>query len=111
MSSRAIYLGLSIIGLVVPYTAFVPFLLERGLNASLILHQLFANRISTFFGLDVILSALVVVVLVSEHRQAIGRFRWLPLIGTFAVGVSFGLPLALYLMRRPGRLANAQGGS
>lgn len=55
---QIIYLILCILGIVLPYSQFVPFLLEQGLNLNLFFEQLFVNRISTFFGMDVIVSSL-----------------------------------------------------
>ena len=60
--------------------------------------QLFATRISTFFALDVIVSA---VVLLRFMRAESSRLRinhaWLTIPATLLVGVSLGLPLSLYL--------------
>jgi len=60
--------------------------------------QLFANRISGFFGLDVLVSSLVLVTFMRvEGRLARVRFRWMPIVGLCVVGVSLALPLFLYL--------------
>lgn len=60
--------------------------------------QLFANRVGGFFGLDVLVSAVVLFRFVSLEgkRLQMGRL-WLPVTATLAVGVSLGLPLFLYL--------------
>ena len=50
-----LYLVLCILGTLLPYSQFLPFLREHGLDVSLLIKDLFANRISSFFGLDVIL--------------------------------------------------------
>ena len=71
--------------------------MENGLNTSLLLNQLFANRISAFFATDVIVSAVVVFVLVMFERSRLGNKWWLPVLAVLTVGVSLGLPLALYL--------------
>jgi hypothetical protein len=46
------YLVRCILGAVLPYSQFVPWLGEHGVNGRLV-QQLFATRISTFFALDV----------------------------------------------------------
>ena len=52
---------------------------------------------SSFFGLDVVLAGLgVVVFIVAESRRLRLQHRWLPIAGTCLIGVSFGLPLFLY---------------
>jgi Protein of unknown function DUF2834 len=95
MKTRHWYLLLCVVGLVVPYCQFVPWLIAHGgLNMPLFLRDLFANRVSSFFAMDVLVSAVVLIVFVSIEGRRVGvRFRWLPIIGVLFVGVSFGLPL------------------
>ena len=48
--------------------------------------------------MDVIVSSVVLWVLVAvEGRRAGVRHLWAPIVANFAVGVSLGLPLFLYL--------------
>jgi hypothetical protein len=71
----------------------------HGLNVPLLIEQLFANRISAFFGLDVIVSSLVFLVFVQTEAVRVGNIRriWLPVIALLVAGVSLALPLFLYL--------------
>jgi hypothetical protein len=98
MRPRHWYLGLCVLGTVLPYSQFLPFLREHGLDVPLFLEQLFANRISSFFAMDVIVSSLALwlFVLVDGHRHRT-RHRWAPVAANLVVGVSLGLPLFLYL--------------
>ena len=97
MSRKNIYLFLCGLGVVLPYSQFVPWVMENGLHAGLLFRQLFANRAGGFFGMDVLVSSVVLVVFMRMERQEMAiRFRWLPIVGLCAVGVSFGLPLFLY---------------
>jgi hypothetical protein len=98
MKPKSVYLGLCFVGFVVPYWQFVPWVSTHGLNLALFVRELFANRISAFFGMDVLVSALVLVVFmrIESRRRSIPR-RWLPIIGLLLVGVSLALPLFLYL--------------
>jgi hypothetical protein len=75
----------------------VPWLSEHGLDIPLFFNQLFANRISAFFGTDVFASAAVVFVFVAFERASLGSKWWLPVVTVLVVGVSLGLPLLLYL--------------
>src|SRR5882724_7104520 len=60
--------------------------------------ELFANRISAFFAMDVIVSAIVLIWFIqSEGKRLRVRLLWLPTVGTLIVGVSFGFPLFLFL--------------
>ena len=98
MKLRHFYLVCCVIGLILPYSQLLPWLLEHGLNITLFFRELFANRISAFFAMDVMVSAIVLIWFIqSEGERLRVRFLWLPAIGTLAVGVSFGLPLFLFL--------------
>lgn len=98
-----VYWTLAAIGALVPLAAFVPWLEVNGLDPALFLSNLFANRVSAFFGLDVIVSAVVLFVAVAaEGKRARLRHRWAPVLATCLVGVSCGLPLFLALRERAG---------
>jgi Protein of unknown function DUF2834 len=98
MKARHFYLVCCVLGLVLPYSQFVPWLLEHGLNVTLFFRELFANRISAFFVMDVIVSSIVLIWFIqTEGKRLRVRLLWLPTIGTLIVGVSFGLPLFLFL--------------
>jgi hypothetical protein len=101
MKPKTVYLLLCIVGTVVPYWFFVRWLAENGRNATLFVHQLFANGISTFFALDVLISALVLLrfIALEGDRLRLKR-RWLVSLSVILVGVSLGLPLFLYLRER-----------
>jgi hypothetical protein len=103
---KNLYLGLCLLGIVLPYSQLIPFLREHGLDIRLLFEQMFANRIAGFFAMDVIVSSIVLWVLVfSEGRRKGVRHLWAPIVASLAVGVSLGLPLFLYL--RETRLEDA----
>ena len=107
MKPKTLYLALCVAGTILPYSQFIPFLQQHGLDLKLFLDQLFANRVSAFFGMDVIVSSLVLWTLVIiEGRRAGVPHRWAPVVANLAVGVSLGLPLFLYL--REARLEGAR---
>ena len=95
---RHLYLVLCVLGTLLPYSQFVPWVAENGFDFPLFFQQLFANRIGGFFGLDVIVCALVLWVFVFAEGKRLGMHRlWLPVVASLAVGVSLGLPLFLYM--------------
>jgi hypothetical protein len=98
MKPKTIYLALCVIGTILPYWQFLPWLLQHGLNLPLFFRELFANRIGAFFGLDVIVSAIVLIrfARLESSRLELQRW-WLAVIAVLSVGVSLGLPLFLYL--------------
>ncbi|PZU09715.1 DUF2834 domain-containing protein [Sphingomonas sp.] len=93
-----IYWLLALIGTVVPLAAFVPWVAAHGLDVPLLFSDLFANRVSAFFGLDVIVSAVVLILFVAMEGRRIGAWAVaLPILATCLIGVSCGLPLFLAL--------------
>jgi len=101
MKPKTFYLALCVAGTVLPYSQFVPFLLAHGPDLGLIVDQLFVNRIAASFGLDVLVSSLVLWTLVAvEGRRAEVPHLWAPIAANLAVGISLGLPLFLYLRER-----------
>jgi hypothetical protein len=99
MKPKTIYLVLCFVGAILPYWQFVPWVLQHhGINLSLFVRELFANRISAFFGMDVLVSAVVLIAFmrVESGRLKIRR-RWLPVLAMLTVGVSLALPMFLYM--------------
>lgn len=101
MRLRTLYLALAVVGTVLPYSAFLPFLQEHGLDVGLFVDQLFANRISAFFGWDVIVSSVVLwLFVITDGRRLSMKRLWIPIVGNLMVGVSLGLPLFLYMREK-----------
>jgi hypothetical protein len=95
---RWAYLLLCLLGTLLPYSQLVPWLLVHGFDPSLFFRELFANGISSFFGMDVFVSTLVLwAFVVLEGRRLGVRHLWAPILASLTVGVSLGLPLFLYL--------------
>jgi hypothetical protein len=70
----------------------------NGLDLSLLFSQLFANNISAFFGVDVIVTSLVLWVFVYAEGRRLGmKHLWVYVVANLAVGVSLALPLFLYV--------------
>ena len=95
---KIIYLVLCILGVALPYSQFLPWVLDHhGVNLRLFFHELFANRIGGFFGMDVFVSAVALIGFIrSEGARLKMRALWVPIVGVLLIGVSLGLPLFLY---------------
>ena len=94
---KPLYLVLALAGFVLPYYFFIRFLSAHGLNLSLLVQQLFGTPISTFFAVDLLITAVVFwVFLYQEARRLQMRRWWMYVIATLLVGPSFALPLFLY---------------
>ena len=103
MKPKTIYLVLCFLGVALPYWQFIPWVAANGLDMSLFFRQLFANRVGAFFGMDVLVSAVVLMVFARAEGRRLklgAHARWLTLAATLTVGVSLGLPLFLYLRER-----------
>jgi hypothetical protein len=75
--------------------------MANGLDLPLFFRQLFQNNISAFFGVDVIVSALVLWLFVfSEGPRRGMKNLWVYVLCTLLVGVSLGLPLFLFFRER-----------
>ncbi len=98
MKPKNLYLALCALGIVLPYWQFIPWAASHGLNLDLMIRELFANSISAFFGVDVLVSSLVLLVCIGvEASRSRIAGCWLPVLALVSVGVSLALPLFLYL--------------
>jgi uncharacterized protein DUF2834 len=101
MSRKSIYLALALIGLLAPYCFLFKFLAADGFNLQLLSQQLFANNISTFFAVDLIISTLIFwIYMIAEANTLQMKNWWLYILASLTVGLSFALPLFLYFRER-----------
>ena len=95
---KAVYLILCILGTIIPYAFFVPFLAENGLDLSLFAKEMFATQVASFFSADVLAASLALWAFIFfELRKRPVKNWWLAIIGNLMVGVSLALPLFLLL--------------
>ena len=95
---KLFYLAMTVLGLLLPFSQFVPWLFEFGLDIPLLLSEASATAISAFAWLDVVVTAVVVIgFIIGDCLRRSVSVLWLPILGTLLVGPSFGLPLYLYL--------------
>ena len=95
---KLFYLAMTVLGLLLPFSQFVPWLFEFGLDFPLLLSEASATPISAFAWLDVLVTAMVVIgFIIGDSLRRSLSVPWLPILGTLLVGPSFGLPLYLYL--------------
>ena len=101
-----LYLALAVIGALLPLGHLAPFLSAHGFDMPLFFRQLFETNVSAFFGLDVIISSVVLWVFVfSEGRRQRMKNLWVYVLCNLAVGVCFALPLFLFFRERRLRIA------
>jgi len=92
-------------GTFLPYAFFGPLVLENGPNLSLFLSQLFQNRISAFFGMDLLVSAVALW----EGRRLGMRNLWIYILCALLVGVSLALLLFLYFRHLKVNVSEGRG--
>lgn len=97
MKLKHVYLSLMVLGSLIPLYYLAQFVMDYGLDIKLLIEQLFVNDISSFFGLDVIISALVTVVFVIFESKRLKIKNGIYSLFGMLIGVSFCLPLFLYI--------------
>ena len=98
---KILYLLAAILGAVLPLSQLMPFLATHGLDLKLLFAMLFSNSVSGFFGMDVIVSSVVLWLFVFSEGRRLGMRRlWLYVLCNLAVGVSLALPLFLLFRER-----------
>jgi hypothetical protein len=72
--------------------------MESDFSFQFMIDQLFINRVSTLFALDLFITAIVFVIFAFHEGFKLRiKFIWLCFILTIIVGASLGFPLFLYL--------------
>lgn len=98
MRTRTIYALLTIIGIVLPFSQFIPWLLKYGLNLSLFFQSIIQSPLATFAWLDVSVTVAVIVFLVIHDGKNLKMTKlWIPVTASLIGGASVGLPLFLYM--------------
>lgn len=101
---QALYLLLLILGTALPFAQFLPWLRRHGLDLARFREELFANRISGFFGWDVLVAVPTLIVLILADRELRPAQRAIAVAGSL-LGTSVGLPLYLFLREGHRRVA------
>ena len=96
---KKVYLILCILGTLLPFCFFIPWLIENGVDLSQLVVDVSSSKLSLFAWADVLISAIALIcfIRVDGRRQKMDKL-WAPVLATCFVGVSLGLPLFL-LMR------------
>jgi len=96
-----IYLLLCVIGTILPYSQFIPFFAENGLDLIMFTGMVFANYASSGVAFDALITGLVVILFILvEGKKMKMKNLWIPILAIFAVGMSLGLPLFLYMREK-----------
>lgn len=103
LSVKSLYLLLTIVGAIAPWSVLLTFFLQNGLALDLFFQNVFANHVASALAIDLLICADVFFFFsfIELKRLGLSR-RWLfvYLVVTFGIGVSCALPLFLYWRER-----------
>lgn len=100
-----LWILLSILGFVVPYSQVVPWVMDNGVDLPRFFTEALVNRPAATHVVDLFLSAAIFFVFAfRDPRRPRGLVMAALLAGTLAVGLCFGMPLYFYF-RRPEQTA------
>jgi Terpene cyclase DEP1 len=105
MRLRHVYLLLFVIGTLLPLALFWPWFEANSLNLRLFFSELFSTSIGAFFGADVMISAVVLLIFAAAESRRVKMDNQVIVVGfvviaTMCAGVSSGFPLFLFLRQR-----------
>ena len=101
-SLRLAYLALAIWGAIHPMAWFVKHMRDTGTGLAGLIDAWYVNASTTGLTWDLTIAAITLTIWIIAETTV--RKNWLALIAipaTFAIGVSCGLPLYLFLRTRP----------
>lgn len=99
METKHIYLGLCVLGFILPVSQLALFVAETGgFDFSIFLGQVFASSGSSMIAADLFVTAIASLALIVVEGRRLGMEKILvPIACVFLVGMSLGLPLFLYM--------------
>lgn len=106
---QGVFLIIAVLGIIAPYSQ-MPAMLADG-EYSLIEHfsAVYASPETAFFGWDLAVTGIAFLAfLIIEIRKRKIPYWWIALLGTFMVGISFGLPFFLFLRSRAAESPSSQ---
>lgn len=94
MNGPRFYLILALMGLLLPWSQFVPFFLREGIDVPLFVSQLFVNQPASGFTLDFLWATLVFGIWsFYDSRQNNVPHWWAVLLAGACLGLSAAMPL------------------
>lgn len=95
---RKIYVILTLVGIVLPFSQLIRWLIEYGINIELFIKQILENPVAAFAWLDVVVTVIIITfMIINEGKKLKMTSLWIPIAASFIGGASVGLPLFLYM--------------
>lgn len=99
---RLVYLALVIVGAILPWSHFYAWFDANGWSLGAMIDAWYVNDATTALVYDLTIAAVALTIWAIVETVRGNRWFLLVIPATFGIGVSCGLPLALYLKARPG---------
>ncbi len=94
---KKLYLVLAIIGAIVPYIFFIPFIQAEGFNIPAFISALFVNGAAGGISADLFLASFIFwIFMFQQDRKASGPKPYLFIVLNLAIGLSCALPAYLF---------------
>ena len=94
---KNVYLVLAIVGAIIPYLFFTPFILENGLDIMTFTEALFVNGAAGGFSADLLFTSFVFwLFMIMQFRREKGPKPWLFIALNLLIGLSCAFPAYLY---------------
>lgn len=98
MKLSNVYLLLALLGGVVPFIFFLQFFAESGIDLTAFIVGVTANGAAAGFSADLIIASVTFWIAIWElHRSDNGPAPWAFIILNIFIGLSFALPLYIFL--------------
>ena len=95
---KYLYLFLALLGIILPYSQFVPWTMVNGMDLVKMGQAMFVNQIAAGIALDALLAAVVLIIyILVQQKKNPFKYFWVPIIGSFVFGLAFAFPFYLYL--------------
>lgn len=95
---KCLYLFLAFLGIILPYSQFIPWTMDNGMDLVKMGQAMFVNQIAAGITLDALLTAVVLIIyiLIQQKKNHL-KYFWVPIMGSFVFGLAFAFPFYLYL--------------
>lgn len=103
MSTQSLYLLLTIVGAIAPWSVLLTFFLQNGFSLNLFFQNVFANSVSSTVAIDLLICVDVFFCFSFIELKRLGlsrRWLFIYLVATFGIGLSCSFPLFLYWRER-----------
>ena len=95
---KKIYIACCVLGILLPYSQFLPWVFDHGLSPILFVSEITESRVAAFAWFDVIISAVALLTFAGVESRRLGmKHLWITWLAALTVGVSLGLPLFLLI--------------